>query len=195
VFISSQPNGTMLGDGLRQLNEQLGAAMPVLAADFGYVAGGAGGLRRLGGELRDVIHNPALDWTADPLSGIHTVSDFSMILLFAAGPQSVRDWVEQVHTAAPNTPIVAMVGAASDALVFPYTQGSNPALRGLITGYAGAHAYRAHFLPDTLQAEGVSAMRWQAFATGTLAILLTLTAGIIGSLALGFVRRERKAAG
>jgi hypothetical protein len=195
VFISSQPNGTMLGDGLRLENEKLGTAMPPLAADLGYVAGGAGGLRRLGGELSSVIQNPGLDWTAAPLSSIHSVSDFSMILLFAASPQSVRDWVEQVHTAAPDTPIVAMISASSDALVFPYTQGSNPAIRGLVTGYAGAQAYRVHFLPDTLKAEGVAAMRWQAFGSGTLALLLTLSAGIIGSLVLGFIRRDRKAAG
>jgi hypothetical protein len=146
----------------------------------------------LGGELRDVIHNPAIDWGTGPLANIHTVSDFSMILIFAASPQSVRDWVEQVHTAAPNTPIVAMISAASDALVFPYTQGTKPAIQGLVTGYTGAQAYRAKNLPATLPVEGVSAMRWQAFASGTLALLLTLTAGIIGSLVLGFVRRERK---
>jgi len=195
VFISSQPNGTMLGEGLQNENEKMGLTMPQRIADFGYVPGGAGGLRRLGGELSAVIHNPALDWTKDPLSSIHTVADFSMILLFAASPQSVRDWVEQVHTASPGTPIVAMISASSDALVFPYTQGSNPSIRGLVTGFAGAQAYRVHFLPDTLQAEGVAAMRWQAFGSGTLALLLTLFAGIVGSLVLGFVRRDRKAAG
>lgn len=195
VFISSQPNGTMLGEGLRLENEKTGVGMPALVADFGYVAGGAGGLRRLGGELRDVIHNPYLDWSADPLSSVHTLSDFSMIMIFAASPQSVRDWVEQVHTAAPNTPIVAMISAASDALVFPYTQGSNPSIRGLVTGYTGAQAYRVHFLPDTLKAEGFAAMRWQAFAGGTLVLLLTLSAGIIGSLVMGFIRKDRKAAG
>jgi hypothetical protein len=194
AFISSQPNGTMLGDGLRLYNEQMGTAMPTLVADFGYIPGGAGGLRRLGGDLREVIPNPNLDWSTGPLSAIHTISDFSMILIFAADPQSVRDWVEQVHTAAPNTPIVAMVSAASDALIYPYTQGAQPAIRGLVTGYTGAQAYRANFLPATVPIEGVMAMRWQAFASGTLALLLTLSAGIIGSLILGFIRKDRKAA-
>lgn len=194
VFISTQPNGTMLGDGLLQLNGQMGMTMPKLVADFGYIPGGSGGLRRLGGDLREVISNPNLDWNTGPLSAIHTISDFSMILIFAADPQSVRDWVEQVHTAAPNTPIVAMVSAASDALIFPYTQGTQPAIRGLVTGYTGAQAYRANFLPATVPVEGVLAMRWQAFASGTLALLLTLSAGIIGSLILGVIRKDRKAA-
>jgi hypothetical protein len=194
VFISSQPNGTILGDGLLQLNSQMGSVMPVLAADFGYIPGGAGGLRRLGGDLRAVIPNPALDWTTGPLAAIHSISDFSMIMIFAASPQSVRNWVEQVYTAAPNTPIVAMVSAASDALVFPYTQGSKPAIRGLVTGYTGAQAYRAHFMPATLPTQGVLAMRWQAFAGGTLALLVTLAAGIIGSLILGYIRKDRRAA-
>ncbi len=192
VFISSQPNGTILGDGLLQLNSQLGSVMPELVSNFGYIPGGAGGLRRLGGNLREVIPSP--DWTAGPLAAIHNISDFSMILIFAASPQSVRNWVEQVHTAAPGTPIVAMVSAASDALVFPYTQGSQPAIRGLVTGYTGAQAYRARFLPATVTTQGVYAMRWQAFAGGTLALLLTLAAGIIGSLILGFIRRDRRAA-
>jgi len=116
-----------------------------------------------------------------------------MILIFAASPQSVRNWVEQVHTAAPNRPIVAMVSAASDALVFPYTQGTQPAIQGLVTGYTGAQAYRAYFLPATLPSEGIYAMRWQAFASGTLALLVTLFAGIVGSLVLGFIRKDRKA--
>jgi hypothetical protein len=194
VFISSQPNGTMLADGLLQLNQQMGMTMPELAADFGYVPGGAGGLRRLGGDLRSVIPDPALDWDSGPLSAIHAISDFSMILLFAANPQSVRNWVEQVHTSAPATPIVAMVSAASDALVFPYTQGSQPSLRGLVTGYTGAQAYRAHFLPATVPVEGVYAMRWQAYSSGILAILVTLFSGIIGSLVIGYIRKERRAA-
>ncbi len=194
VFISSQPNGTILGDGLLQLNSQMGSVMPVLAADFGYIPGGAGGLRRLGGDLREVIPNPDLDWTTGPLAAIHGISDFSMIMIFAASPQSVRNWVEQVHTAAPGTPIVAMVSAASDALVFPYTQGSQPAIRGLVTGYTGAQAYRARFLPATIPTQGVYAMRWQAYAGGTLALLVTLAAGIIGSLILGYIRKDRRAA-
>jgi hypothetical protein len=193
VFISSQPNGTVLGQGLLQLNAQLGAAMPVMAADFGYIPGGSSGLRRLGGDLRSVILNPNLDWSTGQLAAIHNISDFSMIMLFAASPQSVRNWVEQVHTAAPGTPIVAMVSAASDSLVFPYTEGSTPAIRGLVTGYIGAQAYRDHFLHDTVPTQGVYAMRWQAFSGGTLALLVTLSAGIIGSLILGFIRRDRRA--
>ncbi|MBN1438738.1 MAG: hypothetical protein JW929_04935 [Anaerolineales bacterium] len=195
VFISSQPNGTMLGEGLLAMNRGMGIAMPDLAADFGYIPGGAGGLRRLGGNLREVITDTTLDWDNGPLSAVRAVSDFSMILIFAADPQSVRDWIEQVHTAAPNTPIVAMVSAAADALVFPYTQGSQPSLRGLVAGYTGAQAYRAHFLPATMPVEGVIAMRWQAYASGTLALLLTLTAGIIGSLVLRFTAQQRKGAG
>jgi hypothetical protein len=88
-----------------------------------------------------------------------------------------------------------MVSAASDALVFPYTQGSRPSIHGLVTGYTGAQAYRANFLPSTIPTKGVSAMRWQAFSSGTLSLLLTLSAGIIGSLILGFLRKDRKAAG
>jgi len=194
VFISTQPNGTMLGDGLLLQNKKMGMSIPSLVSDFGYIPGGAGGLRRLTGNLRDVIHNPQPDWSTESLAAIQSISDFSMILILAASPQSVRDWVEQVHTAAPNTPIVAMVSAASDALVFPYTQGSNPAIRGLVTGYTGAQAYRVNFLPSTVPVEGVYAMRWQAFASGTLALLLTLAAGIIGSLVLGFIRKDRKGA-
>jgi hypothetical protein len=194
VSISSQPNGTMLGDGLILYNQQMGTAMPQLVADFGYIPGGSGGLRRLGGDLREVIADPNLDWNNGPLAAIHTISDFSMILIFAADPQSVRDWVEQVHTEIPGTPIIAMVSAASDALIFPYTQGSQPALRGLVTGYTGAQAYRANFLPETVPVEGVEAMRWQAYASGILALLLTLSAGIIGSLVLGFMRRNQKGA-
>ena len=150
AFISSQPNGTMLGEGLRMQEEQQGDRMPPIIADFGYIPGGAGGLRRLSDNLRDTVNGSNTDWSQEPLASVHSLSDFSMILVLAASPQSVRDWVEQVHTADPNTPIVAMVSAASDALVFPYTEGSKPAIWGLVAGYAGAQAYRAAFLPSHL---------------------------------------------
>ncbi len=183
----------MLGDGLRMLAEQQGVGMPPLLADFGYIPGGAGGLRRLAGDLRGTVNGANVDWTQGTLASVQSLSDFSMILVLAASPQSVRDWVEQVHTAVPNTPIVAMVSAASDALVFPYTEGSKPAIWGLVAGYPGAQAYRAAFLPATIPASGVAAMRWQAFGGGALAILITLVAGAIGSLTLGRFRKPRKA--
>jgi hypothetical protein len=87
-----------------------------------------------------------------------------------------------------------MISAASDALVFPYTQGSHPAIQGLVTGYAGAQAYRVNFLSDAPVDEW-NAVRWQAFASGTLALFLTLLAGIIGSLTMRFVGRDRKGIG
>jgi hypothetical protein len=192
AFISTQPNGTMLGEGLQMFNEQQGVKMPTRIADFGYIPGGAGGLRRLGGNLRETVNGSNVDWTQAALASLTSLSDFSMILVVAANPQSVRDWVEQVHTAAPNTPIVAVVSAASDALVFPYTEGSKPAIWGLVAGFAGAEAYRAAYLPATLPASGMGAMRWQAFAGGTMAILFTLIAGAIGSLVLGRFRRTQK---
>jgi hypothetical protein len=193
VFISSQPNGTVLGEGLQISNEQNNVKMPTRIADFGYIPGGASGLRRLAGDLRGAIQRTDLNWKDPPLSTIHSLSDFSMILVVASSPQSVRDWVEQVHTAAPDTPIVAMISAASDALVFPYTQGTKPSIWGLVTGYAGAQAYRAANLPATLQTSGPVAMRWQAFAGGTFAILATLVISAVVSLTLGRFRKTRKA--
>jgi hypothetical protein len=193
-FISTQPNGTILGEGLVQLNQALGVGMPALKTNFGYIPGGAGGLRRLAGDFRGTLSDTKFHWDLDPLVSIQGLSDFSLILVIAASPQSVRDWVEQVHTAVPSTPIVAMVSAASDALVFPYTQGSRPAISGLVAGYAGAQVYRAAYLNETLPASGsVAAMRWQAFAGGTLALWGTLLAGAIGSLAVWKFRKPRKA--
>jgi hypothetical protein len=193
AYISSQPNGTMLGEGMQMLNEEQGIKMPARIADFGYIPGGASGLRRLTDNFRETVKGANVDWNQPALEAIHSLSDFSMILVVAAGPQTVRDWVEQVHTAAPNTPIVAVVSAASDALVFPYTEGSKPAIWGLVAGFAGAQAYRAAYLPATLSASSMAVVRWQAFAGGTLAILITLVAGVIGSLVLGRIRRTRKA--
>jgi hypothetical protein len=193
VFISSQPNGTMLGEGLSKLNEGKGKAMPRVIADFGYIPGGSSGLRQLGGDLKETIHRTGLDWDVS-LASIRKIGDFSMILILAAKPQSIRDWVEQVHTAAPETPMIAVVSAASDALVFPYTQGSKRALEGLVTGNIGAQAYRYHFLSATVPSAGIDALRWQAFASGTLAILITLSVGIVFSLVLGFLRKDRRAA-
>lgn len=194
VFISTQPNGTTLGNGLIEISGKMNMPIPDPAADFGYIPGGANGLRRLSGNLQDVIHDPAVQWDAGPLASVRTLTDFNMIVLLADSPQSVRDWVEQVHTAVPSIPIIAMVSAASDALVFPYTQGSHPAIQGLVTGYAGAQAYRVNFLSDAPVDEW-NAVRWQAFAGGTLALFLTLLAGIIGSLTMRFVGRDRKGTG
>jgi hypothetical protein len=203
VIISSKPNGTMLGKGLVQTSEQLCTHMPSILADFGYVPGGAGGLRRLAFDLRGTVKKPDPDWDQTQLDGLTAISSFSMIAVVAASPQSVRDWVEQVHTALPSTPIVAVVSASADALVFPYTQGRQPALWGLITGYIGAQGYRGAFLTQTVQtecsnilrqqSEDLAFMRWQAFGSGILVLLAALGTGIIMSLVAGGRKQTKKA--
>jgi hypothetical protein len=191
TIISTQPNGATLAQGLINTGGVTDVGMPVVQKNFGYVAGGASGLRGLVHNMRDLLGISEVDWGASGLSAIQGVGDFSMILVIAARPQTVRDWVEQVHTAAPNTPMIAVVSAASDALVYPYTQGSKPSIQGMIAGYAGAQSYGAKFLPGAATYSGTD-LRWQAFGMGSMVSVLILIVGSITSLLAWGLRGSRR---
>jgi hypothetical protein len=179
VVISTEPSGPTLGEILLAQNGQKAQL------DYGYVPGGASGLRALVG--------------AKEIPGVGAFDQFSVILVVASKPQSVRDWIEQVHAVVPNVPMLAIVSAASDALIFPYTQGSQalpPQLTGLVSGYAGADSYRAYaqkrFLPsDTPSME--SNIRWEAFGIGSGTAVAVLFIGMVASLmVLGLRGTKRK---
>jgi hypothetical protein len=191
AIISTQPNGATLAQGLINAGGVQGVGVPVVQRNLGYVAGGASGLRSLAHNMRDLLGVSDDDWQASGLSAVQGVGDFSMILVIAARPQTMRDWVEQVHTVAPDTPMIAVVSAASDALVYPYTQGSRPSIQGMIAGYAGAQAYGAKFLPGAATYSG-SDLRWQAFGMGSLVTVLILIAGSAASLLAWGLRGSRR---
>ena len=189
--ISTQPNGATLAEGLLKSSGTTGITMPAVHYNFGYIPGGASGLRGLAANLHGSLGLTETEWNTPPLSGIAGVGDFSMILVIAARPQTVRDWVEQVHTAAPGTPMVAIVSAAADALVYPYTQGSRPSIQGMVAGYAGAQAYGARFLQEAAAYSGMD-MRWQAFGMGSLVSMIILVVGAVVSLIAGGLKKSRR---
>ncbi len=193
AIISTEPNGSVLGQGLTSLNGTPREGMPAIRMNLGYLPGGAGGLRGLANNLREMLAIPESEWNEKGMADIRSVGDFSMILVIAARPQTVRDWVEQIHTAAPNTPMVAVVSAASDALVYPYTQGSRPSIMGMVAGYSGAQAYGARFLQDLPVYSGTDA-RWQAFGMGSLIVVLILVVGTIASIVAWGLRKTRRVA-
>jgi hypothetical protein len=170
AIISTEPTGPTLGEILLLQNGQKAAA------DYGYLPGGASGLRTMAG--------------SDKNGGAGFFTNYSVIVVIANKPQTVRDWVEQVHTVSPGVPMMAVVSAASDALVFPYTQGSTsltPQLAGLVSGYAGAESYRAYaqqrFLPAGTPTGG-SDFLWEAFGMAGSVATMILLAGMIASLLL-----------
>jgi hypothetical protein len=201
TIVSTEPAGPTLGE---LLLTRMGRNA---IANFGYLPGGASGLRSLvdtkdpvaAGEIfRSRLSVSAEVWKSDPLSNVRSFGDFSLILVIANKPQTVRDWVEQVHTSSPAVPMVVITSAAADALIFPYTQGSAalpPQIAGLVSGYSGAEAYRGYarakqYVPDEPPSVE-SNFRWQAFGLGSAASGAILFLGMIVSLMALGMRRSK----
>jgi hypothetical protein len=201
AIISTEPAGPTLGELLLTRLET------TAIADFGYLPGGASGIRSLvdakdtapaNEKFRSRLSVSPAAWKNEPLSSVHSFGDFSLIIVIANKPQTVRDWVEQVHTSYSSVPMLVVTSAAADALVFPYTQGSAampPQLAGLVSGYVGAESYRSYAQAKQYLTGGQpsveSDFRWQAFGMSGALAGAVLLCGMVASLIVLGLRGSR----
>jgi hypothetical protein len=155
--------------------------------NLGYLAGRPVGVRRLalgayiGGEsplIRDYRGNPT-GLAPDDLY------EFDAVIVFAARPEEVRDWIEQIGRVT-DMPMVAVVSASAAPVVYPYAQSGQ--LAGVINGFSDAISYSVSmqaFSPEL-------ATRWNAQALASLvAAALIIGGGLIHGLIALRRRSER----
>jgi hypothetical protein len=155
--------------------------------NLGYVPGQATAVRLMS---RSMLLAAPLDYQGTPVSeietleGITTLSDFDLVIEFAATQESLRWWIEQ-RDPAGSIPLAAGVSASVEPLARTYYETDPQQLAGLVSGVPGAALYTSQHdglasLPSALAA------RLDAQLAGHLVLILAL---VIGNI-LYLVRRR-----
>jgi len=134
-------------------------------------------------------------WDTPILQPVHTLSDFGLIVLISASPESARAWLEQLQ-AVNHTPdvvppkVVAAVTAGADPLVRPYYESGQ--LQGLVSGIVGAAQYEAQSGVVGPYDTAASGIFWDTLGFGLLAVILLLIGGNVYYGAMAFLRRQKR---
>jgi hypothetical protein len=182
VMVSSQPTGPGLGEAFLKENfsgdEYISSHEYV---NFGYVAGGAAGLLSFANDIRQTKSEMA--WDQTPLSEIQTIRDFALIVVLTDDPDTARSWVEQVQPLLydpvnlTEVPLVMVVSAQAEPLVYPYYYTNPQQIDGMISGIGGGAYY------ETVIGSSVASQYWTAYNVGMMLAVIIVAVGSIYNLA------------
>ncbi len=192
TIVSTNVSGPLLAERmLDSIAVEKGTAY-ALAANLGYVPGGASALLNLAENPRQVLPYDLRSvkvWDSGPLARVKSAADFSLAVVFTEKAETARGWVEQVQPTLQknNVPLVMVVSAQAEPMVRPYYETSPRQVAGMISGLASFAAY------DSLRGQtGLARTYWDAYGAGMLAAagLLLLGGLSYGGIAL-FTPRKR----
>jgi hypothetical protein len=123
-------------------------------------------------------------WQSRLLGNVERLSDFSMVAVITAGPENARTWAEQAPKWLDGKPLIMILSAGAEPLVWPYYESTNPQVQGIIAGMPTAVGYELYLNGQTHAAEN----RWDAFGFGMFSALLLLLVGGLYGLGRGLWR-------
>jgi hypothetical protein len=154
--------------------------------DLGYLTGGAAGLANYAAAPTAAINN----------SPVQDIRQYSMVLVITEDPDLARTWIEQVQTRLdPNrsgmgTPMVMIVSAQAEPLVYPFFQSNPKQVSGMVSGVVGGAIYEHQVTGEA----GTAGNYWFTYNLA-LQIAAVLIAGIsFINLAGAILRTVRKPA-
>ncbi len=188
--VSTRPVGAALAERLmtrtRAAHPQYQSGINYLP--LGYLPAGPIGLRAFAANPWQAIFGQSAPegWDAGMVAALHASSNFSAILVVVSDPAALQSWIEQVHTAVPSVPLVAIVSAAAEPLTRPYYESAFPSVQGMVVGLAGAEAYECLNALDPASGRcgrlGVADSMWDSFGMAVLAAVLILLVGGLASV-------------
>ena len=198
AFISTNPSGPALTEYLVQTNlSDHSYILDYKYPNLGFVSGGTAALFNFATDPRGTT--PVLDengvnlWDQPPLNGIQQIGDFTLVVVISDDPDNARGWIEQVQPALvdpvnPNnsTPLVMVVSAQAEPLVYPYYDNSPRQVTGIIAGVAGGATYESGVRPK------IAHQYWHAFSWGTsLTAIILVVVGLV-SLGRGWLNQRKR---
>jgi len=200
-LISTQPTGPDMAT--RFLNSKMShhpAVSGLQYANLGFIAGGAAGLRNFAANPRMAITPMnALGqnlWTQPPLNTIQNIRSYSLILVITDDPDVARSWVEQVqpyldpNAAGTGTPLLMVVSAQAEPLVYPFYQSNPKQVSGIVSGVVGGAYYEVTYTGVTGR-PGSANNYWFAYNIAIL-IAIALIGGISFINLFGVIFRSGK---
>ncbi len=163
---------------------------------LGYLSGGASGvqlfslrpqLAGLDGYMvpADLLQPGGGIWSLPLLSGVNSLTDFSVVVVVANDSDRARTWIEQSGPRLGDTPLLLVVSTGLEPVVRPYYEGEDPVVSGLLSGVPAAAAYDLRF-----QRTGGAEALWAPYNSVSTIVFLILA----GCAVFNLVRwiRERK---
>jgi hypothetical protein len=197
ALVSTISTGPVQAEHLiSQVQSTSGAPLQIQAntVNLGYIPGGAAGLLGFAQSPRDVIPTNLQGervWETAGLQGVASLEKFALVVVATENPDVSRYWIEQVQPQLGATPMVMLLSAQAEPMVWPYYDAWPPQVQGLVGGLAGGAAY----LVQGSQS-GEATQFWSPYAAGVLiAVVLMILGGIFYLILAQIARRQEKAGG
>ncbi len=166
---------------------------------LGYLSGGVSGvqlftlypqLAGLDGYMipADLLQPGGGIWSLPMLSGVRSLSDFSVVVVVANDSDRARTWIEQTGPRLGDTPLLMVVSTGLEPAVRPYYEGRDPVVSGMLTGVPAAAAYDLRF-----QRTGGAEALWGPYNTVSTVVFLILAGCGVVNLVRGIQKRKQKA--
>lgn len=181
---------------LAKVRSSSGAPLQFLAntTNLGYIPGGATGLLAFARSPRTVLPTNLggeRAWEAAGLQGVDTLAKFALVIVATENPDVARYWIEQVQPLLGATPLVMVLSAQAEPVIWPYYHASPSQVQGLVGGLAGGAAY----LVRSAQS-GSATQFWSPYNLGiAIAVLLMILGGILHLISAQIARQKEKAGG
>jgi hypothetical protein len=189
--LSTQPTGPALAEGLLSRLGENGQGY----IHLGYLSGGPTAVQLFVASPREATPKGfnlpeelerQTSWESPILEGVSRLSDFSMVVVITAGPESARTWVEQAYPWKGETPLVMVLSTGAEPLVRPYYESLDPQVDGILTSLPAAVAYE-----QLIGSRAGAHTRWNAFGAGMFSVELILFAGAIYGVVGWFLNARR----
>jgi hypothetical protein len=197
VTVSTRPTGPPLAV---DLINQIGAPYQVEngrnVLHLGYLSGGPSAVQLFSAAPREAILKgfqlpPEMSgqsaWASPLLRDVHSLSDFGMVAVVAAGTDTAQTWAEQSHPWLGDTPLVMILSQGAEPLIRPYFESLTPQVNGILSGLPTALAYE-----QLNGRQGMAFSRWNGFGAGAFAAEWLIIAGMAYGL-IGWIMRRRRA--
>jgi hypothetical protein len=164
------------------------------SVNLGYIPGGATGVLGFAQSPREVLPTSLRGeqaWDAAGLQGIDSLEKFAMVLVATENPDIARYWVEQVQPQLGATPLVLVLSAQAEPMIWPYYYANPSQVQGLVGGLAGGAAY----LVRNAQS-GEATQFWSPYSAGVLvAVLLMILGGVMYLISARIALQKEKTGG
>ncbi len=170
---------------IERLLSEINIKSETATINLGYIPGGPAGLLSFALSPQDVFPR-AIDggspWNelragqANPLHGVTSVADFSMVIIATEKPDTGRVWIEQVQPHMQGKPMTMLISAQAEPIIRPYYEAVPPKVNGLLSGLASSVVY------ENLmgKGDGPAHVYWSPFSIGLLVVvgLILIGAGL-----------------
>lgn len=170
--------------------------------NLGFISGGSAGLLNFASNPRNTVPivnmhdaegNGINGWEVKPLNQINQISDFALILVITDDPDTARAWIEQVQpylidksNTELSVPMVMVVSAQAEPLVYPYYDNTPKQVSGLVSGLSGGATYETFNVR-----ENIASRYWDGFSSGISITVIIIIIGGLFNLVQGW-RKTRK---